>query len=188
MKYIFGLGNPGLKYRNTRHNAGFSVVDILARRHGIPMKKQAKMEAEMGQGHIGGQRASLVKPLTFMNNSGYAVSAVADYYDVDAADIIVVYDDIDIPFGTLRIREKGSAGTHNGMRSVVFCLQTDAFLRVRVGIGKPAHSLTGHVLGKFEKEMRGEAEELFARAADACETILSDGVQRAQELYQSGNR
>ncbi|MDL2237234.1 aminoacyl-tRNA hydrolase [Christensenellaceae bacterium OttesenSCG-928-K19] len=187
MKYIFGLGNPGLKYRKTRHNAGFCVVDILAKRHGVRMKKSAKMEAEVGQGSIGGQRVTLVKPLTYMNNSGYAVSAIVDYYDVDPIDLLVVYDDIDIPFGSLRIREKGSPGTHNGMRSIVFCLQTEEFIRVRVGIGRPAHSLTGHVLGKFDKEDREQAVEMFSRAADACESILSDGVQKAQEKFQKAN-
>ncbi len=185
MKYIFGLGNPGLKYKNTRHNAGFCVVDELARRHGIKLKKNAKMEAELGQGVIGGERVTLAKPVTYMNNSGYAVSAVVDYYGVDEEDIIVVYDDIDIPFGTLRIREKGSAGTHNGMRSVIFCLQSEAFTRVRVGIGKPDFSLTGHVLGKFAKDDREAAEEMFSRAADACECLLSEGLQKAQEKYQA---
>ncbi|MGI6152658.1 MAG: aminoacyl-tRNA hydrolase [Christensenellaceae bacterium] len=183
MFFIFGLGNPGLKYKKTRHNAGFCVIDELADRHGIRLKS-TKMEALLGQGMIGGQKAMLVKPVTYMNNSGYAVSAVLDYYDAEASQMMVVYDDIDLPFGTLRIRERGSAGTHNGMRSIISYLKTEDFLRLRVGIGKPNISLTGHVLGKFPKEKREEAREMFSRAADACECILAKGVQAAQELYQ----
>lgn len=185
MRYIFGLGNPGLKYRNTRHNAGFKVVDELAARHNIKLKNNTRLEVMMGQGMIDGERVTLAKPATYMNHSGWAVSAVLDYFDADVADMIVVYDDIDIPFGVLRIREKGSAGTHNGMRSIVDYLKSGDFIRLRVGIGRPEHGLTGYVLGKFEKEKRGEAAEMFSRAADACECILAAGVQKAQELFQN---
>jgi PTH1 family peptidyl-tRNA hydrolase len=183
MFFIFGLGNPGLKYKNTRHNAGFCVIDELAARHGIKLKA-SKLEALLGQGMIGGHKVMLAKPVTYMNNSGWAVSAVLDYYDADFSQFMVVYDDIDLPLGTLRIREKGSAGTHNGMRSIISYIKTEDFLRVRVGIGKPNVSLTGHVLGKFPKEKRLEAKEMFCRAADACECILTKGVQEAQALYQ----
>lgn len=184
MKYIFGLGNPGLEYKNTRHNVGFMVVDALAERHDIRWKNADKLESQTGSGVIAGQRVMLVKPTTFMNNSGWAVSAVADYYNVESEDMIVLYDDIDIAFGMLRIREKGSAGTHNGMRSVVEYLQSQNFTRVRIGIGKPQHSLTSHVLGKFEKEKRDEAQEMIDRAADAVECLLAEGIQKAQEKFQ----
>ncbi len=182
MYYIFGLGNPGLKYRNTRHNAGFCVVDALAERHGVTLKNESKFDALMGQGVIGKERVTLIKPTTFMNHSGYAVSAVMDYYNVPLSQMIVVYDDIDIPFGTLRIREKGSAGTHNGMRSIVGYVGSGDFKRVRVGIGKPDYSLVGYVLGKFDD--REQAQEVFARAADACECMIEQGVQKAQQKYQ----
>ncbi len=184
MKYIFGLGNPGAEYKNTRHNAGFRVVDILAERHGIRLKNSDKMESMIGTGAIDNVRVMLVKPTTFMNNSGYAVSAIVDYYDVEPEDIIVLYDDIDIPFGTLRIRAKGSAGTHNGMRSIVGYLESTEFTRVRLGIGKPQFGLHAHVLGKFEKERQDEAEEMFSRAADAVECLLLEGMGPAQEKYQ----
>jgi PTH1 family peptidyl-tRNA hydrolase len=185
MRYIFGLGNPGLKYRNTRHNAGFRVIDELAVRHGVRLKNNAKLEALIGQGTIGSHRVTLVKPTTYMNHSGWAVSAVMDYFDAAVSDMLVVYDDVDLPFGTLRIREKGGAGTHNGMRSIVDYLKSGDFIRLRVGIGRPEHGLTAHVLGKFEKDRRDAAEEMFSRAADACECILEQGVQRAQALYQN---
>ncbi len=185
MYYIFGLGNPGLKYKKTRHNAGFCVIDELAARHHIRMKGKDKMEAAIGQGEIGGQRCTLVKPMTYMNNSGWAVSAVMDYYKAPLSDMIVVYDDIDIAFGELRIRAKGSAGTHNGMRSIIEYMGADDFTRVRVGIGKPKIDLTAHVLGKFDKELRQEAGEMFARAADACECIVTEGLQKAQERFQA---
>lgn len=184
MKYIFGLGNPGAEYKNTRHNAGFRVVDILAERHGIRFKNSDKMESEIGTGVIGNVRVMLVKPTTFMNNSGYAVSAIMDYYGADPGDMIVLYDDIDIPFGMLRIRAKGSAGTHNGMRSIVGYMQSTEFARVRIGIGKPQFGLHAHVLGKFEKERREAAEEMFSRAADAVECLLLGDMGQAQEKYQ----
>lgn len=182
MKYVFGLGNPGRKYKDTRHNAGFQVVDVLCARHDIRLKMKSKLDAEVGEGIVGGCRVMLVKPQTYMNVSGYAVSAVLDYYDADPKDIIVVYDDIDLPFGTLRIREKGSAGTHNGMRSVIEYINDTHFVRVRLGIGAPSYALKDYVLGKFEN--KEAAREMFERAADAVECILEQGVQAAQQEYQ----
>lgn len=182
MFFVFGLGNPGLKYKNTRHNAGWCAVDVLAKRHGIKLKK-TKFDALAGQGTIGGQKVMLAKPTTFMNNSGYAVDGMLDYYDVGLEKLIVMYDDIDIPFGSLRIRDKGSAGTHNGMRSILSYTKSGDFTRIRIGIGKPRSSLVGHVLGKFEKEKRGEAQELFERAANACERVITDGVNSAQAEF-----
>ncbi|MEA4853484.1 MAG: aminoacyl-tRNA hydrolase [Christensenella sp.] len=182
MKFVFGLGNPGLKYKNTRHNAGWTVVDILAQRHGIKLKK-TKFDALAGQGIIGGEKVMLVKPTTFMNNSGYAVDGIMQYYNAPIKDMIVLYDDIDIPFGSLRIRDKGSAGTHNGMRSVIQYVGSGDFPRIRIGIGKPNANLIGHVLGKFEKEKRDDAQSMMQRAADACETLTIEGVAEAQAKY-----
>jgi len=183
MVFIFGLGNPGLKYRNTRHNAGFLAIDELAGRHGVKLKS-TKFEALAGQCDINGQRMMLVKPMTYMNHSGFAVSAVLDYYDADPSQLIVLYDDIDLPLGILRIREKGSAGTHNGMKSIISYLETEEFARVRMGIGKPNISLTGYVLGRFPKEEKAAVEEMTARAADAVECLVTDGIQTAQERFQ----
>ncbi len=184
MYYIFGLGNPGLKYKNTRHNAGYQVVDILADRHGIKFKTDINLECMVGQGMINGEKVMLLKPLTYMNHSGYAVSAVVHYFDADINEVLVLYDDIDIPFGTLRIREKGGAGTHNGMRSIVEYMQTEDFTRVRMGIGKPKFGLAGHVLGKYDNDEAAEAGKMFVHAADATECIMTDGVPKAQQLYQ----
>lgn len=182
MRYIFGLGNPGRKFRDTRHNAGFRVIDVLCTRHGIKLKQKDKLDAAVGDGDIAGQRVLLIEPQTFMNVSGYAVSAVLDYYHADPSEILVIYDDIDLPFGTLRIREKGSAGTHNGMRSIVDYIGSEKFIRVRLGIGPPKYALRDYVLGKFEDAQ--EASEMFDRAADAVECILEQGIQAAQQQYQ----
>lgn len=182
MFVIVGLGNPGLKYKNTRHNAGFRALDVLSKRHGIRMKA-TKFDAQAGQGMIGDQKVMLVRPTTFMNNSGYAVDGILNYYNIELDRLIVMYDDIDIPFGTLRIREKGSAGTHNGMRSILGYTGSGDFPRIRIGIGKPENNLIGHVLGKFEKDRRDDADAMFERAADACESIVTEGVLSAQAKF-----
>lgn len=184
MKYIFGLGNPGQEYKLTRHNAGYCVIDLLAERYDARFKTDIKLECLVGQCMIERNKVMLLKPLTYMNHSGYAVSAVVDYFDADLDDILVLYDDIDIPFGTLRIREKGGAGTHNGMRSIVEYMQSEDFARIRMGIGKPEFGLAGHVLGKFKPDERVEAEKMYMHAADAVECILSDGIQKAQQEFQ----
>ena len=182
MYFIAGLGNPGLKYKSTRHNAGFQVLDILAKRHGVKLKA-TKFDAHAGQGMIGNEKVMLIRPTTFMNNSGYAVDGILNYYNADLSQLIVLYDDIDLPFGTLRIREKGSAGTHNGMRSILGYTGSGDFPRIRIGIGKPEGNLIQHVLGKFEKEKHGQAQEMFGRAADACECIVLEGVSKAQARF-----
>ncbi|MBC5649158.1 aminoacyl-tRNA hydrolase [Christensenella sp. NSJ-35] len=182
MYFIAGLGNPGLKYKNTRHNAGFQALDLLAKRHGIKLKA-TKFDAHAGQGMIGNEKVMLIRPTTFMNNSGYAVDGILNYYNAGLSKLIVLYDDIDIPFGTLRIRGKGSAGTHNGMRSILSYTGSGDFTRIRIGIGKPEGNLIGHVLGKFEKEKREQAQEMFGRAADACECIVMEGVSKAQAKF-----
>lgn len=185
MKYVFGLGNPGRRYKDTRHNAGFRVVDIVAEKFGIRLKEKAKLECRLGDGSIDGVRTMLIEPQTFMNNSGWAVSAVADYFDAAPEDIIVVYDDIDLPFGALRIRERGSAGTHNGMRSVITCLGTGDFVRLRVGIGAPDIPLKDYVLGRFADA--GAAALMLRRAAEALVCLLTRGVQAAQQEFREEN-
>lgn len=188
LKFVFGLGNPGKKYQDTRHNTGFGVIEVLADRFSIRLKSKARLEATLGEGIIGEQRTMLVEPLTFMNQSGYAVTCVLDYYDAHTDDIIVVYDDIDLPFGAVRIREQGSAGTHNGMRSIVQYLGTEDFVRVRLGIGRPEgrQPLTSYVLSRFPDTFA--ARELIQRGADAVELILSDGVAAAQQKFHELSR
>ncbi len=182
MYYIVGLGNPGLKYKKTRHNAGFQAIEILEKRHRIKLKA-TKFDALAGQGMIGGEKVMLIRPTTFMNNSGYAVDGILQYYHAELKQLIVLYDDIDIPFGALRIRDKGSAGTHNGMRSIISYTGSGDFARIRIGIGKPQNNLIGHVLGKFEKDVREDAQQMFERAADACECIVLEGISKAQAKF-----
>lgn len=185
MYVIVGLGNPGKKYENTRHNIGFITVDYLADRHGIKINK-IKHKALVGEGNISDQKVLLVKPQTYMNLSGNSVREVMDYYKVDIENLIVIYDDIDIPAGSVRIRKKGSAGTHNGMRSVVYDLQSDQFPRVRIGMGRSGNvDLKDFVTGGFSKSEKEMFEKAVVHAADAVECFLSDGIDRAMSQYNT---
>ena len=182
MYIIAGLGNPGKKYENTRHNIGFITLDYLAERHDIKINK-IKHKALVGEGRIAGQKVLLVKPQTYMNLSGESLREVMDYYKVDIEDMIVVYDDIDLPAGTVRIRKKGSAGTHNGMRSIVQHLGQD-FPRIRMGIGNDRRGdLVDFVLGGFSKEDREVLEPAVERAALAIESYVDEGIEKAMNKY-----
>jgi PTH1 family peptidyl-tRNA hydrolase len=189
MDYIIvGLGNPGRNYENTKHNMGFVTLDLLAERHGIRINK-LKHRALTGDGSICGQRVLLVKPQTYMNLSGESVRAVMEYYKTPRSGLLVIYDDVDIPLGGVRIRKAGSAGSHNGMRSVVGCLGYDDFPRIRIGIGedRPARgeALIGYVLGGFRKQDVAAAEASVVRAADAAECVLRDGAETAMNRYNA---
>lgn len=175
-----GLGNPGSKYAHTRHNAGFDVVSILAERMGVSMRTHA-YKARIGQGKLGGKKVLLVMPQTYMNNSGESVREMAQALRVRADQLILVYDDVDLKAGTVRVKARGSAGTHNGMRSVIYHLQTDEFTRVRVGIGKPDGDIVDYVLGEYTDKQA--ALDTLKRAADAVETIVKDGVLEAQNRF-----
>lgn len=182
MYVIAGLGNPGKKYENTRHNIGFITLDFLAERHDIKINK-IKHKALVGEGRISGQKVLLVKPQTYMNLSGEALREVMDYYKVDMEDMIVIYDDIDLPAGSVRIRKKGSAGTHNGMRSIVQHLGTD-FPRIRMGIGNDRKGdLVDFVLGGFSKEDREVLEPAVERAALSIECYVEEGIEKAMNKY-----
>lgn len=178
--YIIGLGNPGGKYAHTRHNAGFDVVDILSQRHRIPVRIHA-YQARLGKGQIGGKRVVLAMPQTFMNNSGESVKQMAQALGLRAEQLILVYDDVDLKTGTVRIKARGSAGSHNGMKSVIYHLQTEEFVRVRVGIGKPDGDIIDHVLGEYTD--RQAAFDTLTKAADAVEAIIADGVLEAQSRF-----
>lgn len=184
---IVGLGNPGPKYAATRHNAGFMVVDELARRHGLRFSsKQAN--AEVARGDIGGVRVIIAKPLTYMNNSGRAVSQLAHFYKIPPTHVLAVYDDIALPLGTLRIREKGSAGGHNGITSLIQHLGTQGFPRLRVGVDRPVvvqHSQIDWVLGRFSKDEQKVMDETIPRAAEAIEAILREGIHKAMNIYNT---
>lgn len=183
MYIIAGLGNPGKKYENTRHNIGFITLDYLADRHNIQINK-IKHKALVGEGRISGQKVLLVKPQTFMNLSGESIREIMDYYKVDIEDLIVIYDDIDLPAGTVRIRKKGSAGTHNGMRSIVQHLGSGDFPRIRMGIGNDRKGeLASFVLGGFSKEEKEILEPSVERAAKAVECYVDMGIEKAMNEY-----
>ena len=183
MHIIVGLGNPGKKYDATRHNIGFEAIDMLAKRNNIEVKK-LKHKALCGEGTIGGNKVLLVKPQTFMNLSGQSLLDIVQFYKVDPKNIVVLYDDIDIPVGTLRIREKGSSGTHNGMKSIIYLLQTDQFPRIRIGVGKPQFGdLADYILGRFPKEEIPTMLETLERASQAVETLVKDGIAVSMNRY-----
>ena len=182
MYIIAGLGNPGKKYENTRHNIGFITLDYLAERHDIKINK-IKHKALVGEGRIFGQKVLLVQPQTYMNLSGESLREVMDYYKVDIEDMIVIYDDIDLEAGAVRIRKKGGPGTHNGMRSIVQHLGTD-FPRIRMGIGKDRRGdLVDFVLSGFTKEDKEVLEPAIERAALAIEMYIGEGIEKAMNQY-----
>ena len=183
MYVIVGLGNPGKQYENTKHNVGFLAVDQLAEKHGITVNK-LKFKALVGEGHISGQKVLLVKPQTFMNLSGNSVREIVNFYKIEPEELLVIYDDIDVEMGRIRIRKGGSAGTHNGMRSIIYDIREDGFPRIRIGIAGERHGdLAGYVLGGFHGEDRELAVKGIETAVAAAEKILSDGIDRAMNEY-----
>lgn len=180
MILIAGLGNPGKEYENTRHNAGFLVLDTLAQKLGADLSER-KHRALCGKAVIGGQKVILLKPQTYMNSSGESIRAAADYYKVPPEDILVVYDDISLAPGQLRIRAKGSAGGHNGIKSIIANLGTQEFPRVKVGIGEkpPRMDLADYVLGHFSSGEKKIMEEAAKEAADAICEIVNVGIEQA---------
>lgn len=184
MKIVVGLGNPEAKYDGTRHNVGFAILDKIAAEYKISVDTK-KHQGLIGKGVIGGEKVVLVKPLTYMNLSGNCVREVADYYKVEPEDVLVIFDDISLPPGQIRIRPKGSAGGHNGIKSIIACLGSDHFPRIKCGVGdKPAGSdLVNWVLGHFSKEDMPALEDAMKRSVMACECILNDGVDQAMNRF-----
>lgn len=183
-RLIIGLGNPGDSYRDTRHNIGFMVIDELAQRLGLAFTAEKRWDCLLAK-FAGGW---LMKPATFMNGSGDAVAAVSQFYKVRPSELLVVCDDVDLPLGRLRLRQGGSAAGHNGMKSIISRLGTEAFPRLRIGIaatdGRPAgERIVGHVLGKFRVEERSAAETAVRRAADAVATALRSGIEAAMNQF-----
>jgi len=181
---VVGLGNPGKEYEKTRHNTGFMVLDELAKKYKIDISKE-KHKALIGTGTIEGEKIILVKPQTFMNLSGESVQETMNFYKEDINNLIVVFDDIDLPVGTIRIKQNGSAGTHNGVKSIVKELNSKEFKRIKVGIGGPNENvdLIGHVLGKFSSEEFDKIDESIKRASLAVESIIKDGIISAMNKY-----
>lgn len=185
MYVIAGLGNPGSKYEKTRHNVGFQVIDRLAEKYHIDMKLK-RHRAVCGTGMIEGTRVLLMKPQTFMNLSGESIQEAVRFSGVDPeTEFLVVYDDISLPPGQLRIRKKGSAGGHNGIKNIILHLGTQTFTRVRVGVGeKPeGYDLADYVLSHFPKEEKKQMEDAFDRAAEAVAVILKEGADRAMNQF-----
>ena len=185
MKIIAGLGNPGDKYAGTRHNTGFSVIYNLSDRFNIAMNK-AECKSITGRGVIEGEKVLLAMPQTYMNLSGDALRPLTDYYEVDPeTELIVIYDDISLPVGRLRIRKKGSAGGHNGIKDIIAKLHTDIFARVKVGVGeKPEYmDLADYVLSRFPKDELPVVRDSVERAADAVCAILRNGADSAMNDY-----
>lgn len=184
MKLIVGLGNPGRAYAQTRHNVGFDVVDELARRMGVEFRRSWRFPAELAEGALEGERVVLVKPRTFMNRSGEAAGPLMRKKGLNPADVIVVVDDVDLPPGRLRLRKAGSAGGHNGLKSLIAHLGSEQFPRVRVGIGRDAEGDTvEHVLGRFAPDEVPVMREAIGRAADAVAFALRAGWDRAMNEY-----
>jgi len=181
---VVGLGNPGRAYAQTRHNIGFNTIDILAKRNNIKINK-IKFKSVYGEGSIGGERVFLVKPQTYMNNSGLAVRDICNFYKIDMENLIILVDDIDIDFAAVRIRRKGSAGSHNGLKSIIYQLQRDDFPRVKIGIGKKGdyEDLADFVLSKFRKEEQEIIEASLLTGAEAVETIIEKGIDNAMNQF-----
>jgi PTH1 family peptidyl-tRNA hydrolase len=183
---IAGLGNPGPGYAGNRHNAGFLTADVLAARAGARFKA-GKSRALAAEGRLAGQAVTIIKPLTFMNDSGVAVAGISGYYRLDAGHIVVVHDELDLPFGTIRLKRGGGDSGHNGLRSVTAHLGTPEYYRVRLGIGRPPGRMdpAAYVLRDFSAAERKELPFLLDRAADAVEALLADGLAAAQNAFHS---
>ena len=187
MKLIVGLGNPGAQYKGTRHNIGFAVIDEVARRAAVGFES-APAEAVIAKWRRPEGGALLAKPLTFMNLSGQAVGELARYFKVDVPDVLIVVDEAQLPLGRLRARARGSAGGHNGLKSVIAHLGDD-FSRLRIGVGRgeQQRDLADHVLSRFEKEEAAEVERMTTRAADAAEMFITSGIEAVMNAFNGGD-
>lgn len=182
MYLIAGLGNPGKEYEKTRHNVGFTAIDYLAYKYNISVSK-IKFKGIYGDGIIGGEKCILLKPQTYMNLSGESVREISEYFKIDTDKIIVVYDDVALEPGKVRIRPKGSAGGHNGMKSIIYQLQSDEFVRVRFGVGEPEHDMTNHVLGKFSEADGNKVSDAIRTLPEIIESIIRKGVNDAMNKF-----
>ena len=189
MYLIAGLGNPTREYEKTRHNVGFEAIDILADKAGTTVTEK-KHKALYGKGYIGGQKVILAKPQTYMNLSGESIREIADFYKIEPENIIILCDDINLSEGQLRIRLKGSAGGHNGLKNIISHLGTQEFPRIRIGVGEKPRGmdLADYVLGRFPKEQQAVMEEAYRDAADAACMMIEDGADAAMNHYNRKNK
>ncbi len=191
---IVGLGNPEPKYDRTRHNIGFAAIDALADRMQVSLSANRKFQGEFGEGRgPAGEKIRLLKPLTYMNNSGRSIRAVLDWYKLPPQSVSIVYDDLDLPLGRVRLRLSGSAGGHNGMKSAIALMGTKDFSRLRIGIGRPKNAAVdgndkktiGYVLGKFSPEETELMDRVLELVVEAMELSLREGIEKAMSLYNS---
>lgn len=189
MYLIAGLGNPTWEYEKTRHNVGFEAIDILADKAGTTVTEK-KHKALYGKGYIGGQKVILAKPQTYMNLSGESIREIADFYKIEPENIIILCDDINLAEGQLRIRLKGSAGGHNGLKNIISHLGTQEFPRIRIGVGEKPRGmdLADYVLGRFPKEQQAVMEEAYRDAAEAACMMIEDGADAAMNHYNRKNK
>jgi PTH1 family peptidyl-tRNA hydrolase len=187
VKLIVGLGNPGQEYRETRHNVGFMVADLLVSRWRVDNQWREKFDALQIKTMVGEEAVIVAKPLTFMNLSGQSVAATAGFFKIEPADVFVITDDVALPLGRLRARRDGSAGGHNGLKSIIQQLGTQAFPRMRVGVGRGDgdRDLSNHVLGRFEASERDTVSAALLRAAEASEMFIADGIERVMNAFNA---
>lgn len=178
MFLVVGLGNPGDKYDGTRHNIGFETIDYISSKYNIDVTR-VKFKGVIGEGFIGGEKVILLKPTTYMNLSGESVREAMSFYKLTEEDIVIIYDDISLEVGKIRIREKGSAGGHNGIKSIISNINTDVFPRIKIGVGQPTGDLVSHVLGRFSKEEAEDLKEVVEVSSKAVEIIMKSGTKDA---------
>jgi len=184
MHIIAGLGNPGKDFEKTRHNAGFGVLEYIGCSNNISINK-IKFKGLCGEGFIGSERVLLLKPQTYMNLSGESILDAVQFYKIDIEDLIVIFDDVSIPLGRVRIRPTGSDGGHNGMKSIIHLLGRNDFPRIRVGIGAPSHDMVNHVIGKFSENEMKVIQDVIKLSSTAAEDIVKQGIQDAMNKYNS---
>ncbi|MGL4336959.1 MAG: aminoacyl-tRNA hydrolase [Turicibacter sp.] len=184
MKLFVGLGNPGSKYERTRHNAGFLVIDELSKKWNIELSEEKKFKGLVGRGMVNGEKVILLKPTTFMNLSGESVRAVMDFYEIDLDDMVVIYDDLDLPQGKIRLRLKGSAGGHNGIKSIIAHTKTQEFKRIKVGIDRhPKIPVVDYVLGRFTEDELAMVMQAVDLSVKACEMSLKETFNKVMTEY-----
>lgn len=182
MFLIVGLGNPGDQYRNTRHNVGFDIIDLMSEKYNIGVNR-IKFKGMYGEGSIAGEKVILLKPQTYMNLSGESVREAVTFYKIPNERILVIYDDISLELGRIRLRLQGSAGGHNGIKNIIAHLSNDLFPRIKVGVGQPREDLVNHVLTRFSKEEHSIVEKSFQAATEAAEAVIKSGIEEAMNKF-----
>lgn len=186
MFLVVGLGNVGREYDGTRHNIGFEAIDYISKKYNIDINRK-KFKGEYGEGFIGTEKVILLKPSTYMNLSGESIIEVMNFYKLSNEEIIVIYDDISLEVGKLRIRDKGSAGGHNGIKSIISCIGSEVFSRIKIGVGQPKGDLVSHVLGKFSKEEKEILNEVIKVTSEGVEIIMKDDINKAMNKLNGFN-